>query len=99
MCIRDSTGADISSSAVQENQRKFSVGGGIGDRSGGSGVTVAGTTGEEGKVAERAGGFQGGVFVQADLVEGVPPSVDEKPYDLIFLRSVDACYGLKIGVL
>lgn len=63
-------------------------------------VVVVETTAKEpeqsgrggGQVAGRAGGFQGGVFVQADLVEGVPPSVDGKPYDLVFLRSADACF-------
>ena len=93
------TGVDISSNAVQENRRKFTRGSGSGERGGDGGggggddCEEAGTTGEGGQGAERAGGVEGGVFVQADLVEGVPPSVDGKPYDLIFLRLAGTCCG------
>ncbi|CAM9426803.1 unnamed protein product, partial [Laminaria digitata] len=82
------TGADISSNAVQENQQKFPGGGRLGERSGGDDGKAAGTNREAEEVAKRAGGFHGAVFVEADLVEEVPPSVDGEPYNLVFLRDL-----------
>lgn len=78
------TGADISVSIVNENRRKFPP---PQDSEGwGTGAT---TTGEKGRnLSRKAGGFKEAVFVQADLIEDVPPSVDGEPYDLIFVRSV-----------
>ena len=100
------TGADISSSAVRDNQRKFPGGGGLGESGGGGvdsneevgGVGWRGGQGQ-GQVKERAGGFLGAVFVQADLVEGVPPSVDGEPYDIVFLRSVFCLFLLNSFLL
>lgn len=85
------TGADISATVVEENRRKFHGNGEPGERYwGGEGEDAATTAGGAG-VSTKAGGLAGAVFVQADLVEGVPPSVDGKPYDLVFVRLV-GCY-------
>lgn len=78
------TGADISTSIVNENRRKFPPPQNN-ERWGGEATT---TREREHDALRRAGGFQGAVFVQADLVESVPPSVYGEPYDLIFVRSV-----------
>lgn len=69
-------GADISPSIVEDNRRKFSK---LQNHSGG--------TGDEDVASANAGGLHGASFIQADLVEGIPPSIDGKPYDLIFVRS------------
>ncbi|CAM9692890.1 unnamed protein product [Ectocarpus sp. 6 AP-2014] len=70
-------GADISPSIVEDNRRKFSK---LQDHSGGSGDEAVGSA--------NAGGLHENSFIQADLVERIPPSMDGKPYDLIFVRDV-----------
>lgn len=76
------TGADISVSVVNENRRKFPPP----QNSEGWGGGATTTRGQGHGASRKGGGFQEPVFVQADLVEGVPPSVDGEPYDLIFVR-------------
>lgn len=89
------TGADISVSVVEDNRLKFPGQADHGARYKGESAKVS-TTASGSGVVRRPGGFGGAVFVQADLVEGLPPSVDGIPYDLVFVRSVgEACFSFR----
>lgn len=83
------TGADISSTVIEENRRKFiaplrSVGQRAGD--GEEGIEALMATVGPSESMKGIGGVGEPVFVQADLVEGVPHATDGRPYDLVFVR-------------
>lgn len=74
------TGADIVELAVENNQKRFETGG---SESGGEDPELGDAIAA---FQEMGKGLQDPVFVQADMVEGLPTSQDGAPYDLVFVR-------------